>query len=108
MQMGRQPEAVRTYRAVLQSHPKEVALHYKIARALHDSSGMRAALPWYERAAKLDPANAMSHYYLGFAYKDQRQRARAVEEFRAYLAKRPDAEDRIDIEREIEDLRAGE
>jgi cytochrome c-type biogenesis protein CcmH/NrfG len=71
-------------------------------------SGMRAALPWYEKAARLDPANAMSHYYLGFAYKDQHQRARAVEHFRAYLAKRPDAEDRTDIEREIDDLRAGD
>jgi cytochrome c-type biogenesis protein CcmH/NrfG len=50
----------------------------------------------------------MSHYYLGFAYKDQRQRGRAVEQFRAYLAKRPDAEDRVDIEREIDDLRGGE
>ena len=46
----------------------------------------------------------MPHYYLGFAYKERGQRARAIGAFRAYLEAKPDAEDRKDIEREIEDL----
>jgi cytochrome c-type biogenesis protein CcmH/NrfG len=46
----------------------------------------------------------MPHYYLGYAFKERGQKARAIQEFRAYLKARPDAEDRKDIEQEIEDL----
>ena len=46
----------------------------------------------------------MPHYYLGFAYKERGQRAKAVDSFRSYLRAKPDADDRKDIEREIEDL----
>jgi cellulose synthase operon protein C len=71
---------------------------------VHDSQGEAAAVPWYERAVKEDPQNPMPHYYLGFFHKARGQRARAIEAFRSYLRLKPDAEDRQDIEREIEDL----
>jgi hypothetical protein len=63
---------------------------------------MAAALPWYERAAKDEPGNAMPHYYLGYAYKERGQHARAVQQFKAFLEKKPDAPERQDIEAEIE------
>ena len=78
--------------------------YYKIARAVHESQGLRAAVPWYERAAAEDRDNGMPWLYLGYAYKERGQKARAVQEFKAYLSKRPDADDRRDVEREIEDL----
>ena len=81
-----------------------MALYYRIGRAERDAGRPRQALPWFERAARAEPKNAMPHYYLGFAYKERGQRARAVEAFRAYLSARPDADDRADIAREIEDL----
>jgi len=76
----------------------------RIARAVHDSQGETAAVPWYERAVKEDQENPMPHYYLGYAFKERGAKARAVQEFKAYLARRPDAEDQGDILREIEDL----
>jgi cytochrome c-type biogenesis protein CcmH/NrfG len=75
-----------------------------MARAIHESSGVKDAIPWYERAVREEPENPMPYYYLGFAYKDRGQRTKAVQQFKQYLAKRPDAEDRKDIEAEIEDL----
>lgn len=102
--LGRPAEAVQLYRQALQADPRLVGLYYKIARAIHLSSGPKAALPWYERAAQVDRDNPMPHYYLGYAFKERGQKARAIQEFRAYLKARPDAEDRKDIEQEIEDL----
>jgi cytochrome c-type biogenesis protein CcmH/NrfG len=62
------------------------------------------ALPWYERAARVEGANPMPHYYLGYLYKERGQKAKAVAEFRRFLELKPDADERKDIEAEIEDL----
>lgn len=102
--LGKHAEAIRAYREALKGDPSQVGLYYRIARAIHEGFGAREALPWYERAAREDRKNAMPHYYLGHAYKERRQRSRAIQEFRAYLKLRPDADDRKDIEQEIEDL----
>jgi tetratricopeptide (TPR) repeat protein len=104
MRLGKFAEAATIYKRALQADPKLVPLYYKIARAEHEAVGRARALPWYERAAREEPRNPMPHYYLGFAYKERGQRARAIGAFRAYLEAKPDAEDRKDIEREIEDL----
>jgi cellulose synthase operon protein C len=37
-------------------------------------------------------------------YKERRQKAKAIERFKAFLALKPDAAERKDIEAEIEDL----
>jgi cytochrome c-type biogenesis protein CcmH/NrfG len=81
-----------------------VQVYYRLARAMHDGQGARAALPWYERAARDDAQNPMPHYYLGYLYKQRAQRQRAVAEFKAFLRLKPDADERRDIEAEIEDL----
>jgi tetratricopeptide (TPR) repeat protein len=104
VRLGNHAQAAVIYRRALEADGRQVGLYYKIARAEHEANGLRAALSWYERAAREDPRNAMVHYHLGFAYKDRHDRARAVAEFRAYLRASPDADDRKDIEREIEDL----
>jgi tetratricopeptide (TPR) repeat protein len=104
MRLGKHADAAAAYKRALQADPKLVGLYYKIARAEHEAAGRAGALPWYERAAREEPRNPMPHYYLGFAYKERGQRARAIQAFRAYLAAKPDAEDKKDIEREIEDL----
>jgi predicted Zn finger-like uncharacterized protein len=108
MKLGRPGEAIAMYKSALNTTPRIPGLSYKIARAVHESAGAKAAFPWYERAAHESPGDAMPHYYLGFAYKERGQRARAVAQFRAYLRAKPDAYDRKDIEREIEDLGGAE
>jgi tetratricopeptide (TPR) repeat protein len=75
-----------------------------MARAIHESTGVKDAFPWYERAVREEPENPMPYYFLGFAYKDRGQKAKAVHLFKQYLVKRPDAEDKKDILQEIEDL----
>jgi cytochrome c-type biogenesis protein CcmH/NrfG len=47
----------------------------------------------------------MPHYYLGYLYKERGQKAKASAAFRRFLELRPDADERRDIEAEIEDLR---
>jgi cytochrome c-type biogenesis protein CcmH/NrfG len=46
----------------------------------------------------------MPHYYLGFSHKERGRKSQAAAAFRTYLKLKPDADDRKDIEREIEDL----
>ncbi|HEY6005584.1 MAG TPA: tetratricopeptide repeat protein, partial [Anaeromyxobacter sp.] len=102
--LGKNDEAVRIFKDVMKSDPSAVQALYRLARALHESEGARIALPVYERAAREDPKNPMPHYYLGYLYKERNQKQRAVQEFRRYLELRPDAEEKKDIENEIEDL----
>lgn len=104
LKMGEAPRAIQIYKDALKAQPGLVVLYYRIARAVHESSGATPALPWYERAAALDRDNPMPHYYLGFAFKVKGQRQKAVQAFKSYLRLRPDAEDRKDIEQEIEYL----
>jgi cytochrome c-type biogenesis protein CcmH/NrfG len=51
--------------------------------------------------------NAMPHYFLGYLYKEKGQKARAVGEFKKFLELKPDADEKKDIEAEIEDLTGG-
>jgi tetratricopeptide (TPR) repeat protein len=102
--LGQYAEALKLYRQALKADPALAGVDYRMARALHESAGLAQALSLYEKAARDEKQNPMPHYYLGYAYKERGQRARAVHEFKAYLAARPDAEDRKDIEQEIEDL----
>jgi tetratricopeptide (TPR) repeat protein len=104
---GKGEAAVKLYREVMRDDPSAVQVYYRLARAIHEAQGLGAALPWYERAAKEERDNPMPHYYLGYASKERGQKARAIQEFKAYLAAKPDADDRKDIEREIEDLGGG-
>ena len=55
-------------------------------------------------ASLLDGDNPMVYYYLGFAYKERNLTRDALAAFKKYLAKKPNAADRRDIEDEIYDL----
>jgi tetratricopeptide (TPR) repeat protein len=105
--LGRHDDAIRMYREVMKLDPAAVQVTYKLARSVHESKGAKAALPLYERAAQLEKDNAMPHYFLGYLYKEKGQKARAVAEFRSFLRLKPDAEEKKDIETEIEDLTGG-
>lgn len=102
--LGKHEEAVKLFQALLKRDPRAVQAYFPLARSLHEWKGMAAALPWYERAARQDPGDAMPHYYLAYAYKEHGQKAKAIQEFRLFLEKKPDAPERKDIEAEIEDL----
>lgn len=103
--LGKHERAIKIYREVMRSDPSAVSVYYRLARAEDDANGAKAAFPWYEKAAVLDKENPMPHYYLAFAFKERGQRDRATQEFKTYLRLKPDADDRKDIEAEIEDLK---
>jgi cytochrome c-type biogenesis protein CcmH/NrfG len=95
---------MKVYREVMKADPAAVGVYYRMARAVHDAEGARPAFPWYEKAAASEKDNAMPHYYLGFAYKERGQKQKAIAEFKAFLRLKPDADEKKDIEVEIEDL----
>ncbi|HZH03183.1 MAG TPA: tetratricopeptide repeat protein, partial [Myxococcaceae bacterium] len=97
-------QAVARYQAALRSDPKLVRVIYKVARAYSEQGRPADAMAWYKRAASAEPQNPMPFYYLGFAFKEKNQRQAAIEAFKAYLAKRPDADDKREISDEIYDL----
>jgi predicted Zn finger-like uncharacterized protein len=103
-QIGKHEEAVAQLQELLRGDPRASAAHYLLARSLHESKGANAAVPYYERAAKEEPGNPMPNYYLGYIYKQRNQRAKATQAFKRFLALKPDAPERKDIEAEIEDL----
>ncbi len=102
--LGKHEDAVRIYREVMKADRAAVQVLYKLARALHESQGASAALPYYERAARDEQGNPMPHYYLGYLYKERGQKAKAAAEFKRFLALKPDADEKKDIESELEDL----
>jgi Tfp pilus assembly protein PilF len=102
--LGRGAEAVALYQQALKGDPARVEVYYLIALAVNEAQGLKAAVPWYQKAVTQEPKNPMPHLYLGYWHKDRGEKAAAVQEFRKYLAMRPDADDKKDVEREIEDL----
>ncbi len=105
--LGANEEAIRIYREALKIDGNAVQVHYRLARAVHDSQGAKAALPLYERAAKEEKENPMPHYFLGYLYKEKGQKARAADEFKRFLKMKPEADEKKDIEAEVEDLTGG-
>jgi tetratricopeptide (TPR) repeat protein len=104
--LGRHDVAIRIFKDVMKLDPTAVEVVYRLARSVHESEGARAAMPLYERAAREDRKNPMPHYFLGYMYKDRAQKQRAVAEFKRFLELKPDADEKKDIEAEIEDLGA--
>ncbi|MCP3104159.1 tetratricopeptide repeat protein, partial [Myxococcus sp. K15C18031901] len=101
---ARWDDAVKRYQTALKADAKLTYVYYKVARALTEQAQFAKAIDWYRKATTAEPENPMSYYYLGFAYKERNKRREAVQAFREYLAKKPDATDRKDIEDEIYDL----
>jgi hypothetical protein len=79
------------------------------AAALLRRGSAAHAVEYAERAAELAPQWPEAHRILGLALRKMPQtrqiRIRAAQELSAYLASAPDATDRIDITRAIEELR---
>jgi tetratricopeptide (TPR) repeat protein len=104
-ELKRYAEAIRIYRDAIRTDPASAPqVYYRLGRSVQAEEGLRAAVPYYERAAREDPGNPMPFYYLGYYHKQRGDRRRAIQSFKAYLQARPDADDRKDIEAEIEYL----
>jgi len=103
-QAGKWELAIGRYQEALKKDPNLVSTYYKIAQAFTERGDHQKAVIWYRKATVVEPQNPMPYRYLGFAFKERRQKQEAITAFKTYLAKRPDAEDKKDIEDEIYDL----
>ena len=97
-------DAITQYQAALKQDPSLTPLLYKVGRAYSEQSEHLKAVEWYRKAIGSDAQNPMPYYYLGFAYKEKGRKKDAIQAFKEYLSRRPDAEDKKDIEEEIYDL----
>ncbi|HZN95590.1 MAG TPA: tetratricopeptide repeat protein, partial [Myxococcales bacterium] len=97
-------EAIVRYQEALKVDSKLVQVYYKLGRAYSEKADHARSISYYQKATLLDKDNAMPYYYLGYAYKERGKKREAVAAFRDYLKRRPDAEDKKEIEDEIYDL----
>ncbi len=103
-QAAKWDQAISRYQSALKSDPSLTQLFYKIGRAYTELNDHARAIEYYKRATVSDSKNAMPFWYLAFAHKHKNNKAAAIEAFKAYLARKPDAEDKKEIEDEIYDL----
>lgn len=101
---ARWDEAIGRYQHALKADPALTQVFYKVGRAYSEQGRHAQAIDWYKKATLQDGNNPMAFYYLGFAYKEKGQKPNAVQAFKQYLARKPGAEDKKDIEDEIYDL----
>jgi predicted Zn finger-like uncharacterized protein len=94
-------EAIRSYEQALKADPKLTNVFYKVGRAWSEQNQHAKSITWYQKAVAAEPTNAMAWYHLGFSYKEKGKKKDAVKAFREYLARKPEAEDRREIEDEI-------
>ena len=103
-QSAKWKEAIAHYQKALQIDPSLKQVYYKVARAYSEKSQGADAITWYRKATEIDRDNPMPYYYLGFAFKESGKKKDAVVAFKSYLVRRPDADDKKEIEDEIYDL----
>jgi tetratricopeptide (TPR) repeat protein len=103
-QEGKYELAIARYSSALKSDASLKSIYYKLGRAYTEKGKHSEAIQWYRRASELDGENPMTYYYLGFLYKEKGRRTDAIGAFKGYLAKRPTAEDKQEIQDEIYDL----
>ncbi|MFY0574051.1 tetratricopeptide repeat protein [Cystobacter fuscus] len=94
-------DAVRSYEQALKTDPSLTGLYYKLGRAWGEQNQYGKAIDWYTKAITVAPDNADGWYHLGYAYKEKGKKKDAVKSFREYLSRKPDAQDRKEIEDEI-------
>ncbi len=103
-QEGKYELAIARYSLALKLDASLKSIYYKLGRAYTEKGRHSEAIQWYRRASEFESENAMTYYYLGFLYKEKGRRTDAIGAFKGYLAKRPTAEDRQEIQDEIYDL----
>ena len=84
---GRIDEAISQYQRVVAENPKNADALYQLAR-FYKNASVQAS----DKLKALDPDSFQLHALMGEVYADEERYADAVKEYRAALAKRPDAQ----------------
>lgn len=101
-QLGRIAEAERVFRLVAFEQPDLPDAHRWLATLYHELGAMDACLNALKHVARLQPDDFFAYRLMGQVYKDDRgQFSTAIEHYRQALARRPPAEQRRQIAREL-------
>jgi cellulose synthase operon protein C len=104
MKAERYDDAIKSYLKALERAPDLPGVHSKLAEAYFDRRKYSEAIDWYKKATVKEPENATSYLNLGWCYKEKKMNSQAVAAFKQYLAKRPDAENKQEIQDQIDYL----
>ncbi|MBX7098126.1 MAG: tetratricopeptide repeat protein, partial [Myxococcaceae bacterium] len=96
--------AVKSFTKALELKPDLTTIYFRLGQAHQAQHRYADASSWYRKATKAEPNNAGAWLSLGWACKEQKQRAEAKAAFKQYLTLKPDADNRKEIEDEIDYL----
>jgi predicted Zn finger-like uncharacterized protein len=94
-------EAIRAYEHALKADPGLTPVFHKLGRAWSELNQYAKAIEWFSKATAAHPDNADAWHDLGYAYKEKGKKKEAVKAFQQYLTRKPEAENRKEIEDEI-------
>ncbi|MBM7118319.1 tetratricopeptide repeat protein [Archangium primigenium] len=94
-------DAVKSYEQAIKADPNLTQVYYKLGRAWSEQNQYGKAIDFYTKALASAPDNADGWYHLGYAYKEKGKKKDAVRSFKEYLSRKPQAQDRKEIEDEI-------
>ncbi|WP_257454246.1 tetratricopeptide repeat protein [Archangium lipolyticum] len=94
-------EATRAYEQALKVDPNLISAYYKLGRAWSELNQYSKAIEWLTKATAATPDNGEAWHDLGYAYKEKGKKKEAVKAFQEYLTRKPEAENRKEIEDEI-------
>ncbi len=97
-------QAVDLYGRALKLNDEVSYVHYQSGLAYRFLKKRNEALRALEKAVSLGHKEPRVHKILAFDYRDSGQSGRAIASFKAYLAMRPKAEDRKEIEAQVKRL----
>lgn len=83
---GRMDDAIAQLDQAVAENPKDADAYYELAR-MHTNASLQAI----ERLKELDPDSFQLHALMGEIYSNEKQYGDAIREYKAALAKRPDA-----------------
>jgi tetratricopeptide (TPR) repeat protein len=75
---GRKPEAINTYKLALKKYPKNQLLYYNLALTSFNLKNYKEADDALQKALKLNPLHASSHFLLGLSMITQGKRVQAI------------------------------
>ena len=88
-QVGDYAQAAKSYKSASDLSPQTSRFAYDTALALERQNQVPEAIPYAERAVKLDPSSAMDHYLLGKLYGDSERKQEAIRELQTAIQLNP-------------------
>jgi tetratricopeptide (TPR) repeat protein len=97
--------AIMSYMSALDADPELKQAYSRLGLAYQEKRQIPQAIEWYRKAVKATDEDAESWLALGYLYKDTKKKQDASTAFRKYLELKPRADNRREVEDELEYLK---